>query len=97
MFQKLIEFIYSASDEQLKAFQRKANAVTGTVTLQSNVTLTPITNALQKRLGLKTVQTSLARKLAYASELHHYLHGTTMFEDILAGKTRRRPSSYIKK
>lgn len=93
MFQKLIEFIYSASDEQLKAFQSKANTVTGTVTLQSNVT--PITNALQKRLGLKTVQTAFARKLAYASELHHYQHGTTMMEDILAGKTRRHAKSYI--
>ena len=52
-------------------------------------------DALKNRLGLKTVQTSLARKLAYASTRRHYKDGTTMMEDILAGKTRRHANSYI--
>ena len=76
----LIQFIYSASPAQIKALQVKANA---------------LTDALKNRLGLKTVQTSLARKLAYASARHHYKDGTTMMEDILAGKTRRHANSYI--
>ncbi|HEL1542516.1 TPA: hypothetical protein TXI94_001560 [Streptococcus suis] len=92
MFQKLIEFIYSASDAQLLAFQRKANAVTGGVTISQNVT--PVTDALKNRLGLKTVQTSLARKLAYASTRRHCKYGTTMMDDILAGK-RCHTKSYI--
>lgn len=33
MFQELINFIYSSTDEQLKALQSKANAVTGKVVL----------------------------------------------------------------
>ena len=89
----LIQFIYSASPAQIKALQVKANALTGDVTISQNVT--PITDALKSRLGLKTVQTSLARKLAYASARHHYKDGTTMMEDILAGKTRRHAKSYI--
>lgn len=89
----LIQFIYSASPAQIKALQVKANALTGDVTISQNVT--PITDALKNRLGLKTVQTSLARKLAYASARHHYKDGTTMMEDILAGKTRRHANSYI--
>lgn len=93
MFQQLINFIYSSTDEQLLAFHRKANAVTGDVSIPSNVT--PITAALKKKLGLKTVQTTFARKLAYTSTRRHYKYGTTMIEDILAGKTRRRASSYI--
>lgn len=93
MFQDLIKFIYSSEEEQLKAFQTKANKLTGDVTIFQNVT--PITDALKNRLGLKTVQTALARKLAYASVRHHYKDGTTMMEDILAGKTRRHPKSYI--
>ena len=89
----LIQFIYSASPAQIKALQVKANALTGDVTISQNVT--PITDALKNRLKLKTVQTSLARKLAYASARHHYKDGTTMMEDILAGKTRRHANSYI--
>lgn len=46
MFQQLINFIYSSTDEQLLAFHRKANAVTGDVSIPSNVT--PITAALKK-------------------------------------------------
>ncbi len=93
MFQNLINFIYSSTDEQLLAFQRKANAVIGDVTISQNVT--PITDALKNRLNLKTTQTALARKLAYASTHRHYKYGTTMMEDILAGKTRRHSKSYI--
>lgn len=89
----LEEFIYIATPSQIKALQIKANALTGDVTISQNVT--PITDALKNRLGLKTVQTALARKLAYASVRHHYKDGTTMMEDILAGKTRRHPESYI--
>ena len=89
----LIQFIYSASPEQFKAFQIKANALTGDVTIFQNVV--PITEALKIRFGLKTTQTAFARKLAYASVRHHYKDGTTMMEDILAGKTRRHPKSYI--
>ncbi|HEL0028824.1 TPA: hypothetical protein VB967_002212 [Streptococcus suis] len=93
MYTELLNFIYSSTEGQLKALQTKANAVTGDVTISQNVT--PITDALKNRLGLKTVQTSLARKLAYASARHHYKDGTTMMEDILAGKTRRHANSYI--
>ena len=93
MFKELIEFVESSTEGQLKAFQVKANAITGDVIISQNVT--PITDALKNRLGLKTVQTSLARKLAYASTRHHYKDGTTMMEDILAGKTRRHANSYI--
>ncbi|HEL1202519.1 TPA: hypothetical protein TVL20_001998 [Streptococcus equi subsp. zooepidemicus] len=89
----LKEFINIATPAQIKALQIKANALTGDVTISQNVT--PITDALKNRLGLKTVQTTLARKLAYASVRHHYKDGTTMMEDILAGKTRRHPKSYI--
>ena len=92
MFTELIEFIYSSTDEQFKAFQTKANALTGNVTISQNVT--PITDALQNRLGLKTVQTAFARKLAYASTRHHYKDGKTMMKDILDGKTRRHANSY---
>ncbi|MEI4342409.1 hypothetical protein [Streptococcus suis] len=93
MFTNLIYFINLSTDEQLLAFQRKANAVTGEVTIPSNVT--PITAALKNKLGHKTVQTTFARKLAYASTRSHYKYGTTMMEDILAGKTRRHAKSYI--
>lgn len=89
----LLQFIYSATPAQIKALQVKANAITGDVTISQNVT--PITDALKNRLGLKTVQTALARKLAYASTRCHYKYGTTMMEDILAGKTRRHANSYI--
>lgn len=92
MFKNLINFIYAATPAQIKALQVKANAITGDVTISQNVT--PITDALKNRLGLKTVQTSLARKLAYASARHHK-DGATMMEDILAGKTRRHPNSYV--
>lgn len=84
---------YSATLEQIKALQVKANALTGDVSIPINVTA--ITDALKYRLGLKTVQTTLARKLAYASERRHYKYHTTMMEDILSGKSRRRPNSYI--
>ncbi|MDV8445270.1 hypothetical protein L3A41_04130 [Streptococcus pneumoniae] len=94
MFKELIEFVNSSTEGQFKAFQVKANAITGDVIISQNVT--PITDALKNRLGLKTVQTSsLARKLAYASTRRHYKDGTTMMEDILAGKTRRHANSYI--
>ena len=93
MFKELIEFVDSSTEGQFKAFQVKANAITGDVIISQNVT--PITDALKNRLGLKTVQTSLARKLAYASTRRHYKYGTTMMEDILAGKTRRHANSYI--
>lgn len=93
MFKELIEFVNSSTEEQFKAFQVKANAITGDVIISQNVT--PITDALKNRLGLKTVQTSLARKLVYASTRRHYKDGTTMMEDILAGKTRRHANSYI--
>ncbi|HHT7814417.1 TPA: hypothetical protein ACT2IF_001785 [Streptococcus suis] len=89
----LIQFIYSATPAQLKALQTKANALTGDVTISDDVS--DITEALKNRLGLKTNQTALARKLAYASERHHYKEGTTMMKDILAGKTRRHAKSYI--
>lgn len=93
MFKNLITFIYTATPEQIKTFQVKANALTGDVTITQNVTA--ITDALKNRLGLKTVQTSLARKLAYASTRRHYKDGKTMMDDILAGKTRRHANSYI--
>lgn len=93
MFTELIEFIYSSTEGQLKTLQKKANAITGDVTISQSVT--PITDALKNRLGLKTVQTSLARKLAYASTRRHYRENKTMMEDILAGKTRRHANSYI--
>ncbi|MTV91605.1 hypothetical protein, partial [Streptococcus pneumoniae] len=70
MFKELIEFVNSSTEGQFKAFQVKANAITGDVIISQNVT--PITDALKNRLGLKTVQTSLARKLAYASTRRHY-------------------------
>lgn len=88
----LIQFIYSATPSQLKALQTKANALTGDVTISDDVS--DITEALKNRLGLKTNQTTLARKLVYASARHHYKDGTTMMEDILAGKTRRHAKSY---
>lgn len=93
MFLEITKFIYSATDEQIKALQTKANALTGEVTISDDVT--DITDALKNRLKLKTVQTALARKLAYASIRRHYKYGTTMMEDILAGKTRRHANSYI--
>ncbi|HEL2056785.1 Uncharacterised protein [Streptococcus suis] len=92
MFQTLIAFIYSATDEEFKTFTTKANALTGNVTISQNVA--PITDALKNRFGLKTIQTAFARKLAYASTRHHYKDGKTMMEDILDGKTRRHANSY---
>ena len=93
MFKELVKFIYSSSEGQLKALQSKANALTGEVTISDDVS--DIADAWKKRLGLKTVQTALARKLAYASARHHYKDGNTMLEDISAGKTRRHANSYI--
>lgn len=93
MFPEVVKFIYSSTDGQLKAFQVKGNALTGDVTISKDVS--DIADALKNRLGLKTTQTALARKLAYASTRRHYKYGTTMMEDILAGKTRRHAKSYI--
>ena len=94
MHKPVITFIYSANFAQIKAFQIKANALTGEAIIPDDVT--DITDALKNRLGLKTTQTALARKLAYASTRRHYKYGTTMMDDILAGKTRRHPKSYVK-
>lgn len=91
----LKQFIYSATIAEIKALQVKANALTGDVTISEDVS--DIAEALKNRLGLKTVQTALARKLKYASTRRHYKEDTTMMEDIKAGKKRRRASSYIKK
>lgn len=93
MFPKLKWFIYCATDEQLKIFQNKVNGITGDVTIFVDVS--DITDAWKNRLHLKTTQTALARKMAYASTRRHYKYGTTMMEDVLAGKTRRHPKSYI--
>ncbi|MEI4342408.1 hypothetical protein [Streptococcus suis] len=95
MFPEVVKFIYSSTDGQLKAFQVKSNALTGDVAISKDVS--DIADALKNRLGLKTTQTALARKLAYASTRRHYKDNTTMMEDISAGKTRRPASSYIKK
>lgn len=89
----LIQFIYSAKPEQIKTLQVKANALTGDITIPNDVTA--ITEALKNRLGLKTAQTTLARKLSYAANRRHYKYGTTMLQDILAGQTRRHANSYI--
>lgn len=94
MYKDLEKFIrYSATLEQIKVLQVKANALTGDVSIPVNVTA--ITDALKYRLGLKTVQTTLARKLMYAAERRHYKYNTTMMEDILAGRTRRHANSYV--
>ena len=90
---ELLTFIYSAPLSQIKALQVKANALTGEVTISEDVS--DIADALMKRLGLKTKQNSLARKLKYASTRHHYKDGKTMMEDIASGKTRRHAKSYI--
>ncbi|WP_155966101.1 hypothetical protein [Streptococcus ruminantium] len=92
---ELLPFIYSATPAEIKTLQVKANALTGDVTISEDVS--DITEALKKRLGLKTAQTALARKLKYASTRRHYKDDKTMMEDIKAGKTRRRANNYIKK
>lgn len=45
MFKELIEFVNSSTEGQFKAFQVKANAITGDVIISQNVT--PITDALK--------------------------------------------------
>lgn len=92
---ELLPFIYSATPAEIKTLQVKANALTGDVTISDDVS--DIAEALRIRLKLKTVQSALARKLKYASTRRHYKDNTTMMEDIKLNKTRRRPSSYIKK
>jgi putative uncharacterized protein gbs0243 len=91
MFPDLVRFIHISTQSQFTAFQRKANAITGNVNIPVNVQ--DVVDALEERFQLKTVQISFARKLAYASSRHHYKYGTTMLEDILAGK-RFHISSY---
>lgn len=92
MFPEVTGFIYRATDEQIRILQKKANSITGEVSISDDVT--DITNALKNRLNLKTVQTALARRLAYTPNRRHYKHGTTMIEDILNGNTRRHANSY---
>ena len=93
MFNDFVYFLSIATGEQRKAFGRKANQVTGNVTIYEDVT--PIIEALIKYVGLKTVQRVYARRLAYASKRRHYKDGTTIMQDILAGKTNRPASDYI--
>ncbi len=88
-----VNFTYGASLSEFACYQRKVNSYTGDLTFVSNVT--NITTALANRFGLTTVQTSFARKLEAVSDKRHYKYGTTMMEDILAGKTRRHANSYI--
>lgn len=93
MFPEVTGFIYRSTDAQIKTLQIKANALTGDVTISDDVS--DIADALKNRLNLNTTQTALSRKLAYASTRRHYKYGTTMMEDISAGKTRRHANSYI--
>lgn len=93
MHNELVYFLSIATFAQRKAFRRKTNQVTGDVTIDEDVE--SIIEALIKYVGLKTVQRVYARRLAYASKLRHYKDGTTMMEDILAGKTNRPASDYI--
>lgn len=88
-----VDFINEASPSEFNCYQRKVNAYTGDLTLTSNVNA--ITTALANKCGLSTIQTSFARKLEAVSDKRHYKYGTTMMEDILAGKTRRHPNSYL--
>ena len=93
MYNPLIYFLSIATFEQHKAFRRIANQLTGDVTIDEDVE--PIIEALKKYRGIKTAQRVYARRLAYASKRRHYKDGTTIMEDILAGKTNRPASEYI--
>ncbi|MDG9557138.1 hypothetical protein OLG77_01635 [Streptococcus pneumoniae] len=99
MFKNLIDFIETATPEQIKCMLRKANALEGDVTLlsMSSVNIVRIKNALlgNTSLELKKVRIDVIKKLAYASNRNHYADGATMMDDISAGKTHRHAKSYV--